>query len=339
MLDGFHPLVAGWFSARFGEPSAPQRRGWPAILARRDTLISSPTGSGKTLAAFLAGLDALIRDALQGTLRDETQLLYISPLKALSNDVGKNLDEPLGELRARAAALGLALQPIRTAVRTGDTASGERAAMLKKPPHVLVTTPESLYVLLTSEGGRKLLRPVQTVIVDEIHAVAKDKRGAHLALSLERLEALCPARPLRIGLSATQRPIEEIARYLVGTRNLDERGTPRCAIVEEGRKRQLDSGARASSRGSGRGRHQGAARRRARLGRAAGRGAQDDAGVRQYPPAIGAGLPRALRAAGRGGGGGAPRQPLARDPAARRGAAQARRAQGGGGDRFARAGD
>jgi ATP-dependent Lhr-like helicase len=243
VLSGFHELVQGWFGARFGEPSAPQRRGWPAILAGRDTLISSPTGSGKTLAAFLAGLDGLVRQALDGTLKNETQLLYISPLKALSNDVRKNLEEPLAELQARAVLEQRSMLPIRTAVRTGDTASSERASMLKKPPHVLVTTPESLYVLLTSEGGRKLLAPVRTVIVDEIHAVARDKRGAHLSLSLERLDALCKVsgvRPLRIGLSATQRPIEELARYLVGTPNIGADGTPRCEIVEEGRKRALD---------------------------------------------------------------------------------------------------
>ena len=243
VLSGFHELVQGWFGARFGEPSAPQRRGWPAILAGRDTLISSPTGSGKTLAAFLAGLDRLVRQALDGSLKNETQLLYISPLKALSNDVRKNLEEPLAELQARAVAEQRAMLSIRTAVRTGDTASSERASMLKKPPHVLVTTPESLYVLLTSEGGRKLLAPVRTVIVDEIHAVARDKRGAHLSLSLERLDALCKVsgvRPLRIGLSATQRPIEELARYLVGTPNIGADGTPRCEIVEEGRKRTLD---------------------------------------------------------------------------------------------------
>ena len=258
MVSGFHPLVAGWFTEKFGDPTPAQAGGWPHIQAGRDTLIAAPTGSGKTLAAFLAGLDSLVRDALAGDLRDQTRLLYVSPLKALSNDVRKNLEEPLAELRARAAAQGLKLPLIRTAVRTGDTPQGERAAMLRKPPHALVTTPESLYVLLTSEGGRKLLRHVRAVIVDEIHAVARDKRGAHLMLSLERLDALVAeganiqgafsaqleaftvearpvcSRPQRIGLSATQKPIELIGQFLVGS----ARAAP--SIVDEGRKRQLD---------------------------------------------------------------------------------------------------
>ena len=231
----FHPAVAKWFAAKFGTPTEPQARGWPHIQARRDTLIAAPTGSGKTLAAFLACLDEMIR---QGpALRGETQVLYVSPLKALANDIRKNLLEPLAELRACDG-----VPEIRTAVRTGDTPQSERAAMLKRPPHVLVTTPESLYVLLTSTSGRKLLGTVRTVIVDEIHAVARDKRGAHLALSLERLDALCasepgvPAshRPVRIGLSATQRPIEEIGRFLTGA------GRPPCTIVESGSRRVLD---------------------------------------------------------------------------------------------------
>ena len=223
----FHPAVASWFEGKFGTPTEPQAQGWPHIQARRDTLIAAPTGSGKTLAAFLACLDEMIR---QGpALPGETQVLYVSPLKALANDIRKNLLEPLAELRSYQG-----VPEIRTAVRTGDTPSSERVAMLKRPPHVLVTTPESLYVLLTSESGRKLLRTVRTVIVDEIHAVARDKRGAHLALSLERLDALCQARPVRIGLSATQRPIEEIGRFLTGA------GRPPCAIVESGAGRALD---------------------------------------------------------------------------------------------------
>ena len=233
MLQGFHPTVRDWFERRFGTPTEPQAQGWPHIQAGEDTLIAAPTGSGKTLAAFLACLDEMIRqgDALPAT----TQVLYVSPLKALANDVRKNLLEPLAELRA------LGVSEIRTAVRTGDTAQAERQRMAKAPPHVLVTTPESFYVLLTSESGRRMLSTVRTAIVDEIHAVARDKRGAHLALSLERLDALCGSRrPIRIGLSATQRPVEEIARFLVGTGRVEADGTPRCAIVEAGRKRTYD---------------------------------------------------------------------------------------------------
>src|SRR6516225_8423833 len=185
-----HPLVAEWFASRFGTPTEPQEQGWPHILAGRTTLISAPTGSGKTLAAFLACIDRLVRKALAGELTDRTEVLYVSPLKALGNDIQKNLEIPLGEILALAGERGLLMPEIRTAVRTGDTLMPERRAMLKRPPHILVTTPESLYILLTSERSRAILRDVETVIVDEIHAVADDKRGAHLALSLERLEAL-----------------------------------------------------------------------------------------------------------------------------------------------------
>jgi len=240
MLTAFHPIVARWFEGRFGTPTEPQILGWPRIQAGEDTLICAPTGSGKTLAAFLACLDRMIREGATGRLEEGAQVVYVSPLKALANDVRKNLLEPLAELRALAAAEGIELPEIRTAVRTGDTPQSERQKMGKAPPHVLVTTPESLYVLLTSEGGRKVLRTARTVIVDEIHAVARDKRGSHLALSLERLEALCAARPVRIGLSATQRPVEEIARFLVGAARVGEDGAPRCAIVDVGRGRQLD---------------------------------------------------------------------------------------------------
>jgi ATP-dependent helicase Lhr and Lhr-like helicase len=242
MLAGFHPLVSDWFSRRFGTPTEPQERGWPLIRAGEDVLIAAPTGSGKTLAAFLSCLDDLLRKGLTGTLAPEVQVLYVSPLKALGNDVRKNLEEPLAELRSEAEARGLVLPPLRTAVRTGDTPAKERAAVLRKPPHVLITTPESLYVLLTSAGGRALLKPVRTVIVDEIHAVARDKRGSHLALSLERLAALCETRPQRIGLSATQRPIEEIARFLVGSARVDAAGRPCCSIVDLGHRRALDLG-------------------------------------------------------------------------------------------------
>src|SRR5882762_4503855 len=228
----FHPAVAKWFEQKFGTPTEPQALGWPRIQAGEDTLIAAPTGSGKTLAAFLACLDDMIRQG--DSLAGETQVVYVSPLKALANDVRKNLLEPLAELRA------LGVPDIRTAVRTGDTAQAERQRMVKAPPHVLVTTPESLYVLLTSESGRRMLSTVRTAIVDEIHAVARDKRGAHLSLSLERLEALCKARPVRIGLSATQRPVEEIARFLVGAARVGSDGSPRCAVVEVGRKRTYD---------------------------------------------------------------------------------------------------
>jgi ATP-dependent Lhr-like helicase len=239
MLEGFHPLVAEWFAQKFGEPSAPQAQGWPAIQAGRDTLIAAPTGSGKTLAAFLVCLDRLIRQGLSGLLPDATEVIYVSPLKALSNDIQKNLEEPLRELQALAFRKGLLLPTIRVAVRTGDTSAAERARILRKPPHILVTTPESLYLLVTSDGGREVVKTARTVIVDEIHALAKDKRGAHLSLTLERLAALCPRRPARIGLSATQRPIEEIARFLVGsTRIVGD--VPDCAIIDAGSRRHMD---------------------------------------------------------------------------------------------------
>src|SRR5690348_6035009 len=189
-LEWAHPLVQEWFVRRFGTPTEPQEQGWPHILAGRTTLISAPTGSGKTLAAFLACIDRLVRKALAGDLEDRTEVLYVSPLKALGNDIQKNLKGPLGEILQMAGQRGLLMPPIRTAVRTGDTLMHERRATLKNPPHILVTTPESLYILLTAESSRKILRDVETVIVDEIHAVADDKRGAHLTLSLERLEAL-----------------------------------------------------------------------------------------------------------------------------------------------------
>ena len=213
-----HPLVADWFVRRFGTPTEPQEQGWPHILAGRTTLISAPTGSGKTLAAFLACIDRLVRKALAGDLADRTEVLYVSPLKALGNDIQKNLEVPLGEILAMAGQRGLLMPEIRTAVRTGDTLMPERRAMLKRPPHILVTTPESLYILLTADKSRAILRDIETVIVDEIHAVADDKRGAHLTLSLERLEALTYKKPMRIGLSATQKPIEEVAHFLTGSR-------------------------------------------------------------------------------------------------------------------------
>ena len=224
---------------RFGTPTEPQEQGWPHILAGRTTLISAPTGSGKTLAAFLACIDRLVRKALAGDLADRTEVLYVSPLKALGNDIQKNLEVPLGEILAMAGERGLLMPEIRTAVRTGDTLMHERRAMLKRPPHILVTTPESLYILLTADKSRAILRDVETVIVDEIHAVADDKRGAHLTLSLERLDALTYKPPVRIGLSATQKPIEEVAHFLTGNSNLGE-ARPDPVIVNVGHKRTLD---------------------------------------------------------------------------------------------------
>lgn len=229
-----HPLVQEWFVNKFDTPTEPQEQGWPHILAGRTTLISAPTGSGKTLTAFLACIDRLVRKALAGELQDRTEVLYVSPLKALGNDIQKNLEVPLGEILQMAGARGLLMPQIRTAVRTGDTLMPERRAMLKCPPHILVTTPESLYILLTAEKSRAILRDIETVIVDEIHAVADDKRGAHLTLSLERLEALTHRSPVRIGLSATQKPIEEVAHFLTGN------GRPDPVIVNIGHKRKLD---------------------------------------------------------------------------------------------------
>jgi len=228
-----HPLVAEWFIWRFGTPTEPQEQGWPHILAGRTTLISAPTGSGKTLAAFLICIDRLVRKALDGELRDFTEVLYVSPLKALGNDIQKNLEGPLGEILTLAGERGFLMPEIRTAVRTGDTLMKERREMLKRPPHILVTTPESLYILLTANSSRALLSHVKTVIVDEIHAVADDKRGAHLTISLERLDLLAN-RPTRIGLSATQKPLEDVAHFLTGA----DRPTP--AIVNIGHRRQLD---------------------------------------------------------------------------------------------------
>ena len=233
-LEWAHPLVRDWFIDRFGTPTEPQQDGWPHILARKTTLISAPTGSGKTLAAFLICIDGLVRQALNGELTDRTEVLYVSPLKALSNDIQKNLDIPLGEILQLAGQRGILMPEIRTAVRTGDTLAHERRAMLVRPPHILVTTPESLYILLTAGKSREVLRTVESVIVDEIHAVADDKRGAHLALSLERLDHLTGKRLTRIGLSATQKPIELVARFLTGT------DRPAPVIVQIGHRRELD---------------------------------------------------------------------------------------------------
>ncbi|HWA46053.1 MAG TPA: DEAD/DEAH box helicase [Hypericibacter adhaerens] len=231
----FHPAVAAWFDRRFGAPTAAQAQAWPAIQEGRHTLIAAPTGSGKTLAAFLAAIDSLVRQGMENPLPDETQVVYVSPLKALSNDIQRNLEEPLAGIREALKAQGLPDVDIRAWVRTGDTPSAERDRMRRRPPHIVVTTPESLYILLGSESGRRMLATTRTVIVDEIHALAPNKRGAHLALSLERLEALCGHPLLRIGLSATQKPIEAVARFLVGAAPGQE-----CRIVDAGHVRARD---------------------------------------------------------------------------------------------------
>jgi len=239
-LFRFNPTVQQWFEQKFGTPTLPQEQGWPAIQSGAHTLIAAPTGSGKTLAAFLASLDQLFRDGLAGNLKDETRVLYVSPLKALSNDIHKNLEEPLtGISSALRASNGCSIE-VRAEVRTGDTPPAKRQAITRKPPHILVTTPESFYLLLTSLRGRSLLTTVRTLIVDEIHALVGNRRGSHLALSMERLASLAHSPVQRIGLSATQNPIEEVARFLVGTRHIDELGNARCRIVDCGYARESD---------------------------------------------------------------------------------------------------
>jgi ATP-dependent helicase Lhr and Lhr-like helicase len=255
-LSGFHPLIAEWFQSQVGQPTNVQVQAWPAIQSGADVLIAAPTGSGKTLAAFLSCIDQLFKQALARELDDHTHVLYVSPLKALSNDIQKNLQKPLAEIGERALQAGLMMPELRVLVRTGDTPMADRQQMLKRPPHILVTTPESLFILLTADKSRKLLQTVRTVIVDEIHALAPNKRGAHLVLSLERLEALTLVKPQRIGLSATQRPIELVAQFLIGNRspslvkreahldsgstNDEIRTTNDVRVIDIGHRRELD---------------------------------------------------------------------------------------------------
>ena len=252
VLDLFHPAIQAWFASAFAAPTSAQIEAWPAIKAGRHALVAAPTGSGKTLAAFLAAIDALVREGVEAgaSLPDETRIVYVSPLKALSNDIQRNLEVPLDGIRAELDRLGLPDPGIRSAVRTGDTPQSERAEMRRRAPHIVVTTPESLYILLTSKAGRKMLATTRTVIVDEIHALAPNKRGAHLALSLERLQALAGRELTRIGLSATQKPIDDIARFLVGERNgaagpslavrTAGEGRPDCTVVDTGHVRRRD---------------------------------------------------------------------------------------------------
>ncbi len=239
-LDNFHPAVATWFRKAFDAPTEIQTKAWPEIQKRQNILISAPTGSGKTLAAFLSAVNDLVRQGLEGALPDQTQVIYISPLKALSNDIERNLQIPLRGIEKELEDSSLPEIKLRVLVRTGDTTSSARAKMTKNPPHILVTTPESLYLLLTSESGRKMLSDVHTVIVDEIHALVGNKRGSHLSLSLERLSALTKRKLIRIGLSATQKPIETVARFLIGTNRTNGARELNCTIIDAGYKRQLD---------------------------------------------------------------------------------------------------
>ena len=237
-LDSFHPAVRTWFERRFpGGPTEAQAGGWPAIVAGRHTLICAPTGSGKTLAGFLAAIDALYREHAAGdAIEGETRVVYLSPLKSLAVDIHTNLEEPLAEIAEVAEELGYEPAPITVAVRTGDSTSSERQSMIRRPPNLLVTTPESLYLYLTAERSRATLGTVETVIVDEIHALARDKRGSHLTLSLERLQAVTERPPVRIGLSATVRPLETAARLLVGA------GEPLPHVVDSGHRRRVGAG-------------------------------------------------------------------------------------------------
>ena len=236
----FHPIVNNWFSERFKEPTEVQNKAWPHISSNRNVLLSAPTGSGKTLAAFLPGINQLLADSLNGTLSSETKILYVSPLKALSNDIRRNLETPLAELNQQAQAENSFFMPLSVMLRTGDTSAKDRTKITKAPPHILVTTPESLFLMLTSEKGRKVLESIETVIVDEIHSLARDKRGSHLSLSLARLDRLCRKKPARIGISATQKPMTTIAEFLCGTKKDEILSFANCEIIDTGHLKDLD---------------------------------------------------------------------------------------------------
>jgi len=240
VLNNFHPAVSAWFKEAFDFPTEIQIKAWPEIKKRSHTLISAPTGSGKTLAAFLSSIDDLVHQSLEGELPDKTQVVYVSPLKALSNDIENNLQIPVRGIREELKKMGLPETRIRVQVRTGDTPASARAKMTKTPPHILVTTPESLYLILTSKNGREMLSEVHTLIVDEIHAMVDSKRGSHLSLSAERLEALTSKKLTRIGLSATQKPIEMISKFLTGVRKNSSGKMPECKIINAGYRRKLD---------------------------------------------------------------------------------------------------
>ena len=246
-MEDFHPAVRAWFGQRFRDgPTPPQRDAWPHIAARRHTLVAAPTGSGKTLSAFLVAIDRLYKAHERGEVTDNiTRVVYVSPLKALAVDIAENLERPLLEIASVAKSMGLTAPTIRVGVRSGDTPTSQRAAMVKKPPAFLVTTPESLYLMCTSSKARAALSTAETLIIDEIHSLARDKRGSHMSLTMERLERLCVEAggepPVRVGLSATQKPISTVANLLIGAR-VDESGDPDCVVVDSGHVRELDLG-------------------------------------------------------------------------------------------------
>ncbi|MCH2204847.1 MAG: DEAD/DEAH box helicase [Lentisphaerales bacterium] len=238
----FHPIIDSWFKERFEEPTEVQQKAWPHITTRNNVLLSAPTGSGKTLAAFLPGINQLLSDSLSGSLSNEIKILYVSPLKALSNDIRRNLENPLSEINQAAQSEGTFFNPLTVMLRTGDTSAKDRTKIVKSPPHILVTTPESLFLMLTAEKGRKVLESIETVIVDEIHSLARDKRGSHLSLSLARLDRLCKRKPIRIGISATQKPMTTIAEFLCGKTDEELLSFANCEIIDTGHLKDLDLG-------------------------------------------------------------------------------------------------